>query len=58
MELKDEGRIGLRNTYAWWVFGLFVWNILDSYVDAQLSTFPIKRLESSAINDSLLIKLK
>ena len=56
MDLKDEGRIGLRNTYAWWVFGLFVWNILDSYVDAHLSTFPVKRLESSMVNDSLIVK--
>lgn len=45
MEFKNEGRIALRNTYAWWVFGLFVWNILDSYVDAHLSTFPSKRLD-------------
>ena len=58
MELKNEGRIGLRNTYAWWLFGFFVWNILDSYVDAHLSTFPIKRLESSTINDSLIVKYK
>jgi len=56
MELKNEGGIGLRNTYAWWVFGLFVWNILDSYVDAHLSTFPVKRLESSMVNDSLIVK--
>ena len=41
IELKTENRIGLRNTYGWWVFGLFVWNMLDAYVDAQLSTFQI-----------------
>ena len=56
MELKDAGRIGLRNTYAWWIFGLFDLNILDSYVDAHLSTFPVKRLESSVVNDSLIVK--
>ena len=56
MELKDDGKIGLRNTYAWWLFGLFVWNILDSYVDAHLSTFPVKRLESSTVSDSLIVK--
>ena len=56
IELKEEGKIGLRNTYAWWIFGLFVWNILDSYVDAHLSTFPVKRLESSVVNDSLIVK--
>ena len=45
IEFKNEGRIALRNTYAWWIFGLFVWNVLDSYVDAHLSTFPSKRLD-------------
>tara|TARA_Y100001968_G_C18915272_1_gene507210 strand:- start:115 stop:450 length:336 start_codon:yes stop_codon:yes gene_type:complete len=55
-ELKNkENRIGLRNTYAWWVFGLYVLNILDSYVDAHLSTFPINRLEFSPEVDSLII---
>ena len=56
IELKTENRIGLRNTYGWWVFGLFVWNMLDAYVDAQLSTFPIKRLESNNKLDSLMVK--
>ena len=51
-QLKNENRIGLRNTYAWRVFGLFVLNMLDAYVDAQLSTFPIKRLESNNDIDS------
>ena len=56
IDLKNENSIGLRNTYGWWVFGLFVWNILDAYVDAQLSTFPIKRLESNNNLDSLKVK--
>ena len=56
IELDKENRIGLRNTYGWWVFGLFVWNMLDAYVDAQLSTFPIKRLESNNNLDSLMVK--
>ena len=56
LDLKAEGRIGLRNTYAWWVFGLYVWNMMDSYVDAHLSTFPVKRLESNIVNDSLMVK--
>ena len=55
LELKKENRIGLRNTYAWWVFGLFAWNMLDAYVDAQLSTFPVKRLESTNDIDSLKV---
>ena len=57
LELKEANRIGLRNTYAWWVFGLFTWNMLDAYVDAQLSTFPVKRLESTNDIDSLKVKV-
>jgi len=56
IELKNENKIGLRNTYGWWVLGIFVWNMLDAYVDAQLSTFPIKRLESNNNLDSLKVK--
>ena len=56
IELENNDSIGLRNTYGWWVFGLFVWNMLDAYVDAQLSTFPIKRLESNNKLDSLMVK--
>ena len=56
IELNTKNRIGLRNTYGWWIFGLFVWNVLDAYVDAQLSTFPIKRLESNNKLDSLMVK--
>ena len=52
---KDNTSIGLRNTYAWWIIGLYIWNILDTYVDAQLSTFPIKRLESNDAMDSLKV---
>jgi hypothetical protein len=57
IELKEANKIGLRNTYAWWTFGLFVWNMLDAYVDAQLSTFPVRRLESTNDIDSLKVKL-
>ena len=52
---KDNNSIGLRNTYAWWIIGLYIWNILDTYVDAQLSTFPLKRLESNDAMDSLKV---
>jgi len=39
---RQNGPIGQRNTYAWWVIGLWVYSMLDAYVDAQLSTFPQK----------------
>ncbi len=37
-----EGNISKRNTYAWWVFGLWVLSMLDAYVDAHLTTFPVQ----------------
>ena len=40
---REQGNeLGKRNTYAWWVIGLYVMSILDAYIDAHLSTFPIK----------------
>ncbi len=57
-EFNKGNHIGLRNTYAWWIFGLYVWNILDAYVDAQLSTFPVKRLKSNNEVDSLKVPLE
>ena len=55
IEYKNKGDIGKRNTYAWWVIGIFIWNIIDSYVDAHLSTFPVKKVESNISIDSLYI---
>ena len=45
-EFASIGKIRKRNTYSWWLFGLYVWGILDSYVDAHLSTFPIDNNKS------------
>ena len=58
IESRNANKIGSRNTYAWWIFGIFVWNVLDAYVDAQMSTFPVKKLESNNVQDSLLVKSK
>ena len=58
IESRNTNKIGSRNTYAWWIFGIFVWNVLDAYVDAQMSTFPVKKLESNNVQDSLLVKSK
>ena len=55
---NKDNRIRRRNTYAWWVFGLYVWNMLDAYVDAQLSTFPVKRLKSNNEVDSLKVPVE
>ena len=42
IRLKEKGNITKRNTYAWWVLGLYFYGILDAYVDAHLSSFPVK----------------
>ena len=46
-EFVSPAKIGKRNTYSWWLFGLYVWGILDAYVDAQLSTFPSEKNNKS-----------
>lgn len=59
MEHRDAGHIEKRNTYAWWMLGLFIYSMLDSYVDAQLSTFPVKIEPQDTTNtDSELLKPK
>jgi len=30
-----------RNTWGWWIFGIYTLGILDAYVDAHLTSFPI-----------------
>ena len=40
---NDEKKIGNRNTYAWWIIGLYMMSIIDAYVDAHLSTFPTEQ---------------
>jgi len=43
---KQGNQLGKRNTYAWWIAGLYVISILDAYIDAHLSTFPSKKNKS------------
>ena len=31
--------IAMRNSLMWWLLGIYVFNIVDAYVDAELSTF-------------------
>ena len=60
--LRDSGNITKRNTYGWWIVGLYFYGILDAYVDAHLSTFPkeIKDDNDSSENksDSLKMEIK
>ena len=39
----NQEMIGKRNTYGWWIFGLYMMSIIDAYVDAHLSTFPTEQ---------------
>ena len=32
--------VASRNSWAWLAVGIYVWNIVDAYIDAELSTFP------------------
>ncbi len=59
--LRNAGNISKRNTYAWWLIGLYFYGILDAYVDAQLSTFPVKKEikeVSEFPNDSLKVSIE
>ena len=44
--LNNNDNITKRNTYAWWIVGMYFYSILDAYVDAHLSTFP-KRITNN-----------
>ena len=50
--LKNSGNITKRNTYGWWIVGLYFYGILDAYVDAHLSTFP-KKVNKEEKNSTL-----
>ena len=39
-EYSHSKMIGNRNTYVWWLFGIYILSIIDAYVEAHLSAFP------------------
>ena len=43
-QFSETSDIKNRNKYAWWFLGLYVSSMIDSYIDAELSTFP-KRIK-------------
>tara|TARA_B100000029_G_scaffold142986_1_gene138236 strand:+ start:5340 stop:5705 length:366 start_codon:yes stop_codon:yes gene_type:complete len=47
IQLNNENNYSMRNTYAWWTFGLYIWSMLDAYVDAHLSSFPVNKSNQS-----------
>ena len=40
LEFHDLGQISNRNTYVWWLAGLYFLGIVDAYVESHLRTFP------------------
>jgi len=37
---KQGNQLGKRNTYAWWIISLYLYGIIDAYVDYNLKYFP------------------
>jgi hypothetical protein len=42
---NDSKQIPKRNTYAWWLLGLYFYGIIDAYVDYSLKNFPNQKEE-------------
>ena len=41
-DYNKRDKVANRNTYGWWIVGLYIMSIIDAYVDAHLSTFPVE----------------
>jgi len=37
---NNKDQIAKRNTYAWWIISLYLYGIIDAYVDYNLKNFP------------------
>ena len=37
---NKNDQIAKRNTYAWWMLGLYFYGVIDAYVDNNLKSFP------------------
>ena len=40
MANKFSSNINKRNNFIWWAIGIYILNIADAYIDAELSSFP------------------
>ena len=40
MANKFSGDINKRNSFIWWAIAIYILNITDAYIDAELSSFP------------------
>ena len=44
--IKGEGQpynVKMRNKFGWWFLGFYVSSMIDSYIDSELSTFPLRK---------------
>ena len=39
-DYNENDQISMRNTYAWWLLGLYFYGVVDAYVDYSLNNFP------------------
>jgi len=47
VDYRNKNYIGKRNTYMWWMLGLYFYGIIDAYVDFNLKNFPNKNIEDN-----------
>jgi len=45
VDYSKNNKISKRNTYAWWILGLYFYGIIDTYVDGHFKNFPKKKDE-------------
>jgi len=45
VDYSNNNKISKRNTYAWWILGLYFYGIIDTYVDGHFKNFPKKKDE-------------
>ena len=45
IDYSKNNKISKRNTYAWWILGLYFYGIIDTYVDGHFKNFPKKKDE-------------
>ena len=42
-QYNDIYNIKMRNKFGWWFLGFYISSMIDSYIDAELSTFPLRK---------------
>ncbi len=45
LNYNHNENIGKRNTYSWWIIGLYFYGLIDAYVDFNLKNFPKNKEE-------------